>query len=295
MTEVRKSRRMEKDRSEKRLEEYNDVFADISNHLVFEEPLICEEDLLPGPTESVYEPEEDGALKEQRRDVSKYVRNLDAVVALIGMENQTREDSDMGIRMLGYDYGSYRAQILTGKERYGVVSAVLYFGKEPWKKGSSLKGQLHIPKAIEPYVSDYSYHLIDVPRLTKSQRSKLTSDFKVVADFFAEKDQKDYRPSRQEIVHVKAVLRMLLAFTGDKRYQDIEEEIMENVERGEVITVCDFADRMEKQGVKQGVDEALQLAAKLAELGRTDDILKAAKDPEYQKKLFAEFGLMKAR
>ncbi|MDD3251172.1 MAG: hypothetical protein PHV18_01285 [Lachnospiraceae bacterium] len=173
------------------------------------------------PVESVYESEEDGALREQRRDVSKYVRNLDAVVALIGMENQTREDSDMGIRMLGYDY---------------------------------------------------SYHLIDVPRLIKDQRSKLTSDFKVVADFFAEKDQEAYRPSKQEIVHVKAVLRMLRAFTGDKRYQDIGEEIMESVERGEVITVCDFADRMEKQGVKQGVDEALQLAVKLAELGRTDEI-----------------------
>lgn len=33
------------------------------------------------------------------------------------------------------------------------------------------------------------------------------------------------------------------------------------------------------------------LMIKLAELGRTDDLIKGAKNPEYQKKLFEEFGL----
>ncbi|MDD3251819.1 MAG: hypothetical protein PHV18_04585 [Lachnospiraceae bacterium] len=94
---------------------------------------------------------------------------------------------------------------------------------------------------------------------------------------------------------MEAVLHMLMAFTRDERYEEIEEEIMENVKKGEVITLCDFAEKMEKKGmkrgVKQGVKQANRLVIILAKAGRNDDIVKAARDPEYQEKLFQEFGI----
>lgn len=41
----------------------------------------------------------------------------------------------------------------------------------------------------------------------------------------------------------------------------------------------------------EGMDRIYQLNIKLSELHRTEDILKAATDKEYQKKLLKEFGL----
>lgn len=44
-------------------------------------------------------------------------------------------------------------------------------------------------------------------------------------------------------------------------------------------------------GLREGIDRINQLNVKLSELHRTEDILKATTDKEYQKKLFEEFGL----
>lgn len=46
------------------------------------------------------------------------------------------------------------------------------------------------------------------------------------------------------------------------------------------------------EGKKQATDLLNTLTLKLAELGRTDDIIKAAADKTYQNKLLEEFGLL---
>ena len=46
-----------------------------------------------------------------------------------------------------------------------------------------------------------------------------------------------------------------------------------------------------ERGLREGIDRINQLNVKLSELHRTEDILKAATDKAYQKKLFEEFGL----
>ena len=69
---ARKERRkMQKDIKEKRLEEHNDVFADIFNNLLFEgKTILKKEDLTTLPTES-YVRAVDGKLHEEHRDVRK--------------------------------------------------------------------------------------------------------------------------------------------------------------------------------------------------------------------------------
>ncbi len=51
-----------------------------------------------------------------------------------------------------------------------------------------------------------------------------------------------------------------------------------------------------KEGIKEGIDTGTnrvnRLIQKLSEQNRIDDIVKAASDPEYQKKLFREFDIM---
>ena len=56
-----------------------------------------------------------------------------------------------------------------------------------------------------------------------------------------------------------------------------------------------------KEGMQQGMEQGIQqsthninsLILRLAELGRTDDIIKSASDAEYQEKLLREFGFVK--
>lgn len=55
----------EKDKAEKVLEDYNDVFADIYNTLLFKEHFLDEKNLNYGPTESIYKAET-GDMAEQR-------------------------------------------------------------------------------------------------------------------------------------------------------------------------------------------------------------------------------------
>ena len=47
-----------------------------------------------------------------------------------------------------------------------------------------------------------------------------------------------------------------------------------------------------QQGMQQGEHSINSLILCLAELGRTSDIIRSASDPEYQKKLLKEFGLL---
>lgn len=60
---------------------------------------------------------------------------------------------------------------------------------------------------------------------------------------------------------------------------ELEAERMEGEEIGKEI------------GEKQMLSGMNRLILKLSELGRMDDMVKAAKDKEYQEKLFKEFGL----
>lgn len=249
---------MEKDRLEKYLEAYPDVFADIVNVLLFGQNIVKPEDLYDGPTEAIYKAENGHKFREQRRDISKYVKSLGSMIALYGIENQSSLDADMVFRVMGYDYASYRSQIDAGKERYPVITVVLYFGDKEWKKPCSIHERIHTTDFIKEKLSDYRINVIDVQRISKEVRKELTSDFGVVAEFFAERRNPHYMPSKKVLKHAEAVLKLLEVFTGDERYRAIEEEIIERVEEGGELSMCEFAERMEKRGIEQGIEQGIE-------------------------------------
>ena len=86
----------------------------------------------------------------------------------------------------------------------------------------------------------------------------MTSDFGVVAEFFAERRNPHYMPSRKVLKHAEAVLKLLEVFTGDERYRAIEEEVIERVEEGGELSMCEFAERMEKRGIEQGIERGIE-------------------------------------
>ena len=116
-----------RDMTEKHLEAYNDVFADIVNVLLFGgRRRIDPGDLRDTKARSLYKA--DGKLREQERDVSKLWVSEGVVISLIGFENQTEVDRDMPLRVFGYEGADYRSQLSVKGRRHPVVTLVLYFG-----------------------------------------------------------------------------------------------------------------------------------------------------------------------
>ena len=119
-----------KDITQKMIERYNDVFADIVNVLLFNGKKIVDEDtLIDTPADSALKI--DGEVHSQDRDVAKYWKNSQINIALFGLENQTVPDKLMPMRVIGYDGAEYKKQVLEEnryKKKYPVITLVLYMG-----------------------------------------------------------------------------------------------------------------------------------------------------------------------
>ena len=246
----------QKDRAEKYLENYNDVFADLFNVLLFKKKWIREEKLRSLDTESLYKAA-DGSLGLQRRDILKEYGSGRFLVASLGIENQSTIDSDMPVRVMGYDYAAYRDQINKSKKRVPVITIILNFSRTEWKTPLSLKDMFHLSEDLDPFVQDYKIHVFNIAFLPKEVRNQFTSDFKIVADYFAERDNPDYQPDTQAIQHVEAVLEMFRVFTDDMRYDMIKSDVIEKRRKGGEVTMCTFVDRMVNLGIEQGIEKGI--------------------------------------
>ena len=171
----------QKDIVEKNLEDYNDVFADIVNALVFKgKQAVRPRDLMPVKVRSQYKADE-GKLHEEERDNAKYWSKGKVKIALLGLENQTKPDQDMPFRVIGYDGAAYRSQLIDekSKERCPVLSIVLYFGESHWNGPRSILEMVDLPEGMENYVNDYKIHIFEVAYLTEEQVKLFKSDFRI--------------------------------------------------------------------------------------------------------------------
>ena len=241
----------QKDIAEKTLEAYNDVFADIVNVLIFNgKQTIKEKDLEDETPRSCIKI--DGKLHEQERDVAKFWKNSNIRIALYGLENQTEPDVDMPLRISSYDGAAYKEQLLNDerKERYPVVTLVLYFGSNHWNKPKTLYERLIISDELKPFVSDHKANIFEISFLTQDQLNMFKSDFKIVADYFVQiRTKKNYVPSNSIIKHVTEVLRLLRILTGDERFTPDAELIKK---KGKAVTMCEVLDRIENRGIEKG-------------------------------------------
>ncbi len=220
----------EKDMTSKKLEDYTDVFADILNVLLFHKNLLKPELLKSGPTESIYKTDVQ-TLNDQRRDTLKdYMDESRFLIASIGIENQSTIQKIMPIRIMGYDYGSYRQQLSDNVSFLRpVITIVLNFSMKRWTSGKSLHEILKIPKELKPYVQDYKIYVFDIAFLDDDVINTFTSDFKAVARFFRQKrlNSKEMLYDQTTITHVQEVLEMMSVFANDHTYQDIAPVLLE--------------------------------------------------------------------
>lgn len=278
---------MKKDVPKKRLEDYNDVYADIFNALLFRGRRVLEEEyLVPLPTETFVR-KLNGNLRQGNRDVRKADKRSGRYRLICGEENQEHRENTMPQRVMGYDYAAYEEQIrdladqnkARGKpatvkrihddQRLApVITAVLYWGTEEWTRPLKLYDMLEFPfgleEIIKPFVADYPINLIQMTKLSKEDRGRLTSDFRLLAEYVALKDDLEMlthymREQNQPIRHPEEFLDVLSTVSGDKRYRSIQKQILERVEDGEEeVTMCVLIDEFENRGRQKGIEEGIQ-------------------------------------
>ena len=255
----------EKDITEKILEDYNDVFADIINGLLFDGVQEIKPEALENTTVHAQYKAEDDKVHELERDIAKYWKEEKVELAICGIENQSTVEKHMPFRIIGYDGSAYRNQLQQERRKMlPVVTIVLYFGTDRhWNSRKKIKELMEVPQCLDSYVNDYQMHVFEVAWLTEEQISHFHSDFKVVANFFAQKRKnKDYIPDDPtEIRHVDEVLKLLQVMTGDKRY----EEIFRKKKKG-VRSMCDVAERLEKMGIEKGIEKGIEIGRSEGEI-----------------------------
>lgn len=242
-----------KDITEKNFEDFEDVFADIVNVLLFKgKRLMKENELESAATKSMLKI--DGKIHEQERDVSKFWKNGEVRISILGFENQTAPDSLMPLRIMGYDGASYKKQVNDKKfkKRYPVTTLVLYFGTETkWTAPKNLCGCFEIPEELKPFVSDYEINVFEIAWLDDNTINMFQSDFKFVAKYFqAKRLNKDYEPSNEELKHADELMKLFTALTGDNSFEEVYNSSKLNNKKGG-FTMDDVIARIENRGKEE--------------------------------------------
>ena len=252
----------DKDITQKVLENYNDVFADILNVLLFNGRDVVEEstltDALPMSMLKI-----DGRVRSQERDIAKYWRKSKINVALFGLENQTTPNKLMPLRVLGYDGAEYVKQSRKeniDKAKYPVITLVLYLGYEKeWNYPKTLFEVLDIDEDIKPYVNDFKINLFEIAYLDKEKINLFKSDFRILADYLYQmRVNKDYIADETTIEHVEELLTLMSVMTGDNRF----EETINDLKGKEKINMCEVLDRVEARGIEKGIEQGIEQGVK---------------------------------
>lgn len=251
----------EKDITEKTLESYNDVFSDIVNTLLFNgEKVVDEKDLIDAQPFSQYKIS--NKIHQQERDVAKYWMNGPVKICLYGMENQTKIDSTMPLRIISYDGTAYRDQVsktkTTDQKYYPVVTMVLYFGMERWNR-RKLSECLEIPTKFKDYVSDYKINVFEIAWLSPEKVMQFKSDFRIVADYFVQKRiNKNYIASKDTIRHVDEILKLMNVLTEDNRYENIQRHYEKlDVQTKEGTNMCEVLTKWHDDGFNKGMIQGM--------------------------------------
>ncbi len=283
---------MERDITENNLIEDADVFADIVNVNLFDgDNEVAEKDIRSMPTVSSYK-DLDGTLHKQIRDVLKLVYNLGGCIALIGCESQQDINRIMPVRDMGYTYTAYMKQIQdkTAENRKNKNSAytkvlhenqklmpvatfILYFGDEKWEKPLKLMDILDIPEDKTDFwkrlINDYPIRVISVADQPETVRDKYKSDFRIIADYMALRNDKAkikeyFKNNDHELMHVEHVLDLLHALSGDSRFYTIRQkyEDMEESKKGESKKMCLLLDAIEEEGIEKGFQKGMKQGMK---------------------------------
>lgn len=286
----------QKDKREKLLEDYEDVFSDIFNVLVFKDNVVKQQYLRDSSTVSMYKAE-NGNYREQLRDVLKEYNNEFLLgVGSLGIENQSSIDKYIPVRVMGYDYTNYRSQI--DKKQFPilpVITIVLNFSDKPWGGTKSLIDIMKVPDEFKSYVENYKVKVFDIAFLEDDIIEKFTSDFRLLAMFFKNKRLgRTDSFGNDKINHMQELIDFFAVFTNDERYKKIKYKLTKMKKKGKVIKMCHIAQALEEEGIKKGIKRGLKQGIRQERIKQIHKMIKKGKskeeilDWEYTEEEYAE-------
>ena len=258
----------EKDITEKLLTDIDEVFADIYNSLCFNgENIIKPDDLSNASVTTAFISND--VTRGLISDVSKIYKNSNLTLALLNIENQSTEDSDMPFRIIGYEGAKYNSQLISGSNaRYAVATLVLNFNtKKRWSTPKSIKESLKnkYPIELDEYINDYKVNVIDVAFMDKEDIEKLNSDFKAVAKYYYLKRNniEDFEELGDcNLKYPVQTFATMKALTGDSRFETAYNDYVETHKDDKGVTMEKILDTIEARGEARGEAKGKELQAK---------------------------------
>ncbi len=233
------------------------------------------------------------------------------IYAILGIENQSDVHYAMPVRNNLYDALNYASQVADiarqNREKKNakdsseflsgftmedkiipVITLVINWGDKKWDGPTRLSDMMeNLEPDLEPYVNDYRMNLVD-PHVI-DDFDKFKTELGDVFEFIRRQNSdEDIRAMLDKkgpnwSLATQSV-NVINTFTGASIAVDEEE--------GGRIIMCKGIEMMIEKGREEGREERTDiintLNQKLAEAGRTEDIIKAAYDKEYQKQLIIE-------
>lgn len=253
-------------------EHLSSIFADIVNAFFAIHGIagrVRPEDLRDARTRTSYK--SNGGLRSQARDLSKYWMTPagNAVLCLLGLENQSSVDTYMALRVAGYDGAEYRSQIPPRRRKgkryrarrpHYVITIVLYFGtRRRWPRRRSLQERLGVPECYRGITMEAPVNVLELAWLTEEQEALFESDMRHVVRYLRREqlggDAVEMLPDAIE--HAPELLELLFALTGDLRFKEAIAGARRMQEKGEPITLTSFLEQAERRGLEQGLEQGL--------------------------------------
>lgn len=309
----------------------NRHFADAINYFIYDgRQVIRPEDLVEENVieEIIIKNFNDLVTSQKIRDIVKRATiksNGHVTFAILGIENQSEIHYAMPVRNMVYDSFNYASQVAkrakelrVGKEKlraaeflsgFGrndklnpVITIVINWSDKRWDGPIRLTDMMpDMEPELANVIADYGINLIDPHNISSFE--KFHTMLGDVLEFIKRQNEEDYLRNMVREKDGKWILDIdsvcaINTFTGANIPIGNQEEGEVDMCRATASLVEEGIEKgMEKgieKGIEKGTDTVNRLNLILIDAGRMDDLAKAAKDPEYQKKLIKELLTDKA-
>jgi len=252
----------------------NKRFSDLFNYYLYDgKNVIKENDLTELSTESIFNDINRKETKNRNRDLLKLlILKTDNInnYLILGIENQTKADYEMVLRIEEYNIMKYRDQIKNHfnlninndkikleKGLIPIITIVIYYGNNKWDMPLDLYSYFNIKdKEILKYISNYKLNLISPYDLNDSDFIKMKSDIRILLEYLKyQKDSYNLKLllNEERYKHVKYdTYQFINELTNSNSNIDIIE--------GDEVNMCKAINDLIKEGKIEGKKEGKEEA-----------------------------------
>lgn len=138
------------------------------------------------------------------------------------------------------------------------------------------------------YTDKFEIHILELPKLAKYEYPQ--TELLRWAQFFGSKNRREIQMLAEKDEYIRKAYDRLEEISADEEKRLLYEE-RQKVIRDHRHMIASGRREGKREGLREGLQQANQLNQKLIADGRTDDLIRACSDEEFQKKLLEEYGL----